>query len=1637
MQFLIPELLTSQYTFTFDHEDEAGIHTVFYGVLEQDGSLDLSLPGLDYFSLHLGFLNVKNSLAFELVFPQKIDLNQTSFSPENYAGPLEFRWEEVPVVLEFSQDWLKPIYIDEDENGKTIFEPGTEAEDKVSFTAYLTLIWSPESGLRLEPAVAFECSHDYFAIGETGIILGLSEQFPDFEEPGSIPDDHESPIVLDFSPGGAGFRLNHLSVWPFAGLMDKVLPDPFDPAIVCGYLQINRDGLSCEIAYQAGESENPGVFELRTIEIEVKDNITVRASLNAKIDLSDELPQKLPALQDQLETAGGPIFHVDLNLTYNPELAFPKGIGFSGTLSADQPNGITAENGILEVSAEGPLEKLALTQLGVHYGWDESADQAKLEITFDVLTKINLEGVLSLDQPLEFRFSDLKLTILPEFSLSAGKLEELWLPLDQEYAVDFGVFSGVFSRFGFGEEAGRRYLGMDVHSIRLPLGLDLEASVKGMRLWYTRFPQINDFTLDGLGLHFAAAGVLDFTGSFQYDRSQDLIGGRMDAELPALGMHLAAALEVAPDAFFVAIEGKFAQGIQLLGTGSSLYGLSALFGYNYKPNLPEGGDYYEDWYKAPPAYEIVDPQNANKWKPSDGHMALGMGALIGTAYDKGWSLNSKVSLLVLTPGPVIIIMGKADLLQTPPALEAGASGAEGSFSLMAVLDFEVGEFKLDLEVMYAIPRLFEFNIFAQAYFNFEHPSHWHLYIGQDQPPEKRLKVEVLKLFKAYGFLMLDGQGLQLSMGGRELPALNGPAIGFGFEAGFSFGIDWKVLVFRVEAWFGAALALGLNPATLAGLIYAEGSILVKVIGIKFSLSLRAELMAIAPEPYHVHGKFRIKIGLPWPIPDIKASLKVSWGAEDRMAAAGPVLNTLAAQSRQRPERIEIFRSEGEAPPTQKIPMDSLLSLVFHQPLNGPDLPAETLIGSTQQAFAPVHDAFRYRFEVKGISLTSLTHPGRSHPVFGAWQNDGTEANRHLMLLGDHPSYFANYLNRLPVGEENLTLDCEAPPAGQWVFLNFDPYELGYIGQELEAEPQPGQVFRLTAFPEQPTGMEAILAGLAISSPDQANSFTAIKIEERRVTMNNFQVYKRLLRVPLRLGEEAGLEIELPPCTQFSMQTFHEADTRLKVELFDDRGGSMVQYSQTDGFEQFSMLAGQGRIHRLKITTLPTVHTTVSHRVGNTTWYNYNAAWILMIGCFAAPVVEENGYAERVAEQGAEILEWAMTDLDQEAEEFNAYADRYLLAPGQWKLRLQTDYVVQDPQGLDLPSDRQPQNRTELKEITFETGGLPEDLNPWIATQFPSPGADQIYFEYDLVTVYNRFYIQRMYEWENDRLAVRTYRNGSQQLRMQSESRRVVEVTDWDAADLTWFNQVEQAECIPGSWSAVPGLEMANVFLLEPETTYRITKGRVRNPGNPGFEMEFRTGKYRNFRHHVNCFSPALARTLGPVPEVSHLQETVQPEVRERVVETSFPSTWFRAFQEGAGQREFLDFWTKILRQPLPIRPEHPNLQTIWMPFSGGHRPWFLFIDGPVRLWDPQRVVLTLKCNGQEVPCYLLATEDGTRMILLSKSRYYLNPGTYTLRLDYLMEPLEGGGARLSRRGLTSDESCTLAFSIGTTPQKYL
>jgi hypothetical protein len=269
----------------------------------------------------------------------------------------------------------------------------------------------------------------------------------------------------------------------------------------------------------------------------------------------------------------------------------------------------------------------------------------------------------------------------------------------------------------------------------------------------------------------------------------------------------------------------------------------------------ENDDGTPGWYKRP---QIGVTDLRNKWDPIQNGFALGGGVTIGTVADNGFTFSGSLLLVISFPGPIILLEGKANLLK-----ERSSLTDDPLFRVLVVLDFRAGNFLVGLMAQYKFGdggELIDIAGSAEAFFDFNDPSRWHLYLGVKDPKSRRIRAQILTIFEANAYFMLDASRLQM-----------GAWVGYDKE--WSFG----PLSVVVEAWIEGGAVLNFKPPHFHGDLWLHGRAELRVFGFGLGLHVDARVAADVFDPFHVLAEFSVGINLPWPLPDFDVDITLEWG----------------------------------------------------------------------------------------------------------------------------------------------------------------------------------------------------------------------------------------------------------------------------------------------------------------------------------------------------------------------------------------------------------------------------------------------------------------------------------------------------------------------------------------------------------------------------------------------------------------------------------------------------------------------------------------------------------------------------------------------------------------------------------------
>jgi hypothetical protein len=687
------------------------------------------------------------------------------------------------------------------------------------------------------PAGAPQISLGAVEIGDTGIILEINNVSPYFSTE-QRPSPHGAP------PGFRGIIIQSINLH---------LPDKMDVPLIPSdlrfeHLLIGTGGFSGTIrgnwhptfdvpsrVYSGrGSGRLFGIpFGLRSFEVVFAQNTITRSSIQGDLVL--------------------PFF--------NQPIGVDVGLGSNGNftvaLSSTQPNGVhqSGRPGVVSFEKEGLL---SMTIERLAFQLQEEVFSIKLGGQVRPLFG-HTEG---LEWP-SFQIEELMVDSEGNVRLEGG-----WLNLREQYTFNLYGFKIEITKLGFGQiEDGGKWIGFS-GAVKLVDGIQAGASVEGLRIiWYDDGRSM--LTLNGVGIEFEVPNVLSFKGAVSYDGLNNKFTGNIKLHLISLNLEVDAKLifgtSDGPQGqytyFAIYLNAELPAGIPLFSTGLALYGMAGLFAAEMEPNkLPDdqwyGIDRSHSWYHRG---NIGVTDIINKWRPQHGSIALGAGITIGTISDNGFKFSGKVLFAIVFPGPILLIEGKANLLKERAKLDA----VEPIFRALAVLDNRAGTFLIGLDAQYKYDsdgKLIDIRGSAEAFYSFSDPSAWHIYLGEKDPQERRIRAKLFNLFDANAYLMLDAN--RLALGARV-----------GYDGHWSYGpIDVSI-----GAWIEGNAIVSWKPTHFYGDLWLHGNVALRVFGFGLGLTADARIAADIFDPFHVKAGLSVSVDLPWPLPDFSTDVSLEWG----------------------------------------------------------------------------------------------------------------------------------------------------------------------------------------------------------------------------------------------------------------------------------------------------------------------------------------------------------------------------------------------------------------------------------------------------------------------------------------------------------------------------------------------------------------------------------------------------------------------------------------------------------------------------------------------------------------------------------------------------------------------------------------
>lgn len=1605
--------------------------------------LSLDLPLVDGVALVIGQPGANlTALPFELSFgppsgevtggaaEQALDLFL-----KGRPGPYELVLPEVDVGLRFDPKKLKPMRPKDASDPSKGFEPDPSVTAvQLNFRAAVAI--HTDTGVRLEAPGDLDLP--FCQIGSSGVVISARDLVFRLSDVQPFPEGIE-PAEFDLEPDWKGVYLGRVQVFNLNGLVEW-LPASLD----LEKWFIGRGGVTGKATaiVDLEPDMSSQDFAVRAYRVAFRQNALIEGLV--------QLAVKLPFFDDK-------VVYLDLAITHEPSLEFPESIGFLGAVAGVQPTGEEEpprQDELIALPAD-PVLRVGVTRLGVRAkpdpgraGNELPPDTRFWDLLIDGRVEIGSSATVAASM-FGAEFRDLGLQVAPEFEvrLPSG----LWLALSEAARTKLAAFPVSISRIGFGKEGAEKWVGLDA-AVDFGKGIGPAASVKGLRVFFDGPPGIH-LAFDGIELLLQRPGF-GFHGFVSMTSGADAQGIADPSDRTFRGdvlLSIASGVGVELEGSvlfgtkggtrfgYVALDATFGSGIPICST-VSWFGAALLAGVNVGPNRTIAGEHgddfhwYDHWYApAPGAHSVL---HANKWAPVEDGWAGGAGVTIGSSDGKAWSLRAL--LAVVAPGPVVIIEGRLRILQTREPHKGPPRST--TIRALTVLDFEQGDFLLALEVDYKLPEsglLLDVHAAGEVFYG-HRPGDWHLAIGWPEPISRRVRAKALRLLDWDAYLVISGSDLELA--DRTFP---GTALAVGYRTGIDKRGKWGPVRGVLAVWIAGDVALSFKPFYILAEVSLHGEASIKVFGIGFELMLDALLALEAPvngDDLFFGGKVRIKVGLPWPLPDIKKDIPFSWG--DASALPPPVTPLVDGATVSPGYSVvgERFyeREAGEtasAVTGVTLPLDGRVTVAFQRPLRstwaGAPTPVDLALPDR------VGDVY-YRYTLVDVRVRVTPSAGSPHDatedLFGQWTLGHGDASgpqaESLVLWGLTPFPAAGNLawpGRTErrswadlLFETYATWPCGTLPAPERC-VDFDSIAPGVYAPELRHRPDPalGAVV-FSAWPDAarnddvggPLG-EPVQVPLAVVPDDGHETRRCLRLA--RTTFLGGRDGLDQVSGPLRDAITVwGVNIDLPPSRRARGRVDHNRDLTFLfvVAMMDDEAVAAIAVEDA----QFEIDASPKPAFNRVIVRLQT-------RDGRLPKPGLHH--LLCEFCYTTL-----GALANEDEARAQRLRWlhVLGPLTIEAPETND--DRFgahLVHEPNAVYRIELDVRTESAEALD---GAWTDHGVATEALTVATGGAPADLAPYVHALVPGDGARPFYADYDLRITYNQPYVEAMFQKAGGLLFAELYTSSGRRIEPEVvRSRTVLPAISKETAVL--LDRLQSADCVLVDLDVLAGYdETIYRTRLATSTAYEV---RIFGGGlpDPVHRWSFVTSRYRSFAAHL--------ADLRELPWHERLPDGIDWSA----IATRLASSSDRAAEDDAWRA----IWKGVIGLPIRTLPQRPEATLLWSE-PGAFEARAIAFASPEPLFASERTVLVLRrkailfsfppqLSWHEVACRIVRSLDGTRALVVpvdaAGQPVRLPTGSYRFEFSYRLSGVDGL-PDLSRQGDATDEPGAWAFVVPATPE---
>ena len=399
------------------------------------------------------------------------------------------------------------------------------------------------------------------------------------------------------------------------------------------------------------------------------------------------------------------------------------------------------------------------------------------------------------------------------------------------------------------------------------------------------------------------------------------------------------------------------------------------------------------------------------WTVDEGKFAAGLAVGIATTSDNGYILNARAIAVLVVPGPIVMIAGKANILSV------ANPGKSGAFDLLIVYDQDDPGVLIGLAFRYDLKSLITVDGMAEIYFSFTRADDWHIYLGT---PARPVAGRLLLIFDANAYLTVDPDKITAG-------------------AMVQYGCKWNEgpVVLKYYISFSGDLVISWNPAFVNVKVAIQGEAAIRIFGFGLGAGLRAAMQIKAPKPWYLSAEVeaRFSIGLLFFSWSWTAHFDLAWGSD--ITHPSVFLDNVHEKTSYLSLNGSATSNDSSLLPDKSattskicIPMDGVLGLKFARDMeidttgaDFPSLASHTKVAVRDEVSKDAAGIKRFRGKLKGFRIQSKsanTWASVNHEIYFAWTPHDDNDRRKLVVRDIDLGYSQFQLNDDPNARVKLT-----------------------------------------------------------------------------------------------------------------------------------------------------------------------------------------------------------------------------------------------------------------------------------------------------------------------------------------------------------------------------------------------------------------------------------------------------------------------------------------------------------------------------------------------------------------------------------------------------------------------------------------